>query len=195
MSENEQAVAAAEVIEAPATVAMPKAKKPIAKKPVAKKEVATPAVEKKETKKEPAKKPAAKKETKKEAPKAKASKAPAKKEEKKPAAKKEKAAKEPKEPRAKKEGLRAPQVRILECLAKSKDPLSRTEISEKAPCDLAMLNSYIGSSNDEIREKCDAANFPSLVTLKFVKRVLPVDEKVRGAVYEISAAGRKTIGK
>jgi hypothetical protein len=113
------------------------------------------------------------------------------------AAKKTAAPKEKKEraPREKKEGLRNPQVRILQFLAKSGSAKTRKEIAEGAPADLAMLNSYIGSDNEEVRVKCDADNFPSLLTLKHVKS--DEEENPEGGrarkVYTITAVGKKAL--
>lgn len=101
------------------------------------------------------------------------------------------AAKAPAEPKAKKDGLRKPQERILKALAK-KDGLTRKEISEKAPADLAMLNSYIGSHNPDIRAANDAKNFPCLLTLGYVKAQQHEGEPV---TYVITAAGRKAAEK
>lgn len=92
---------------------------------------------------------------------------------------------------AKKEGLSKPQVRVLQCLAKAKKPLTRAEISDKGNVDLAMLNSYIGSQNDAIRKKNDQKVMPSLLTLKLVRQVLP--EEGQGASYEITTVGAKAL--
>lgn len=89
-----------------------------------------------------------------------------------------------------KKGLRKPQIRVLEALAKAKKPMARKEIAEKAPCDLAFLTEYLGSNNPEIREKNDAKFGVSLSTLKFVK--VSIDEE-QGTLYEITAAGRKAL--
>ena len=78
---------------------------------------------------------------------------------------------------AKKTGLRKPQVRVLQCLAKAKKPLTRAEVSEKGEVDLAMLNSYIGSSDDATRKKNDQKVMPSLLTLKLVRQTLPEEGK------------------
>jgi hypothetical protein len=94
------------------------------------------------------------------------------------------------EPRAKKEGLRKPQVRILAALAKAKTPLTRNEIAEKATCDKAWLNSWIGSKNPEIRAKNDKAEFPCLLTLKLVK---DNEDEEKGTVYIITPAGKAAL--
>lgn len=93
--------------------------------------------------------------------------------------------------------LRKPQVRILAALAKSADPMNRKEIAESAPCDLAWLNSWVGSTDDAVREKNDL-EFPSLVTLKYVKVVRRPSDDGRDRVvdcYEITAAGRRALDK
>lgn len=149
--------------------------KKTSRKKAAPKATATKAT-KKGTKKAPTKKTATKKETKK---------APTKK-----AAPSTNGA-------AKKTGLRKAQVRVLEALVKAKKSLNRKEIAEKGGVDLSMLNSYIGSQNDEIRKKNDEKVMPSLVTLKFVNAIEEESQKTPGATlpttYEITAAGRKAL--
>ena len=92
-------------------------------------------------------------------------------------------------------GLRKPQVTILEYLAKQKKARTRKEISDGADVDYAMLNSYIGAHNPDVRKANDAKNFKSLRTLGYVK----VDEEDRDGrdtiVHTITAKGRKAIGK
>src|SRR5690242_1633048 len=85
-------------------------------------------------------------------------------------------------------GLRAPQVRILQALAKSGKPLSRKEIAEKAPVDLAACVEYIGSADPAIRKANDVKHFPSLVSLGLVKEERHEGEPV---TYAITAKGRK----
>lgn len=127
------------------------------------------------------------------APKTEKAKAPkAKKTAKKVAKKTAKKGKTAKAPRAKKDGLRKPQIRILQCLAKAKAPFSRAQIAEKAPCDVAWLNSWIGSRNIETRAKNDQAGFLCLLSLALVKEHQAKDGQ-RGVAYEITAAGRKAI--
>ena len=164
-----------EPVKAPAT----EAKAPVEKKQPAKKVAAkkTPVVKvvKKETALKSTKKVTAKK-------------APVKK----PAASKKAKATSPKEPRAKKEGLRKPQVRILAALRKANKPLTRAQIAEKAPADLAWMNSWIGSNDDSIRAENDK-KFPSLLFLKMVKFAAAEDESK--TAYEITAIGRKALEK
>lgn len=138
-------------------------------------EVAPKAAKKKAAKKAPAKKAAKKT--------AKAAK-PAKK-----AAKKA-----DKAPRARKEGLRNPQVRILKALSKGKS-LTRAEIAEKAPVDVATCVEYIGSHDDAKRIANDKKHFPSLLTLKYVKAEQH-DEGGHDVVrYAITAAGKAALAK
>ena len=85
--------------------------------------------------------------------------------------------------------LRKPQVRVLQALSKSKEPMTRKEISEKGDVDLAMLNSYIGAHDLKIRAKNDKAVCPSLLSLGFVK----ASDGEGATVYTITAAGRKAI--
>jgi hypothetical protein len=94
-------------------------------------------------------------------------------------------------PRAKKDGLRKPQIRILQTLSKNSKALSRKDISEKADVDLAMMNSYIGSSDKAVRSKNDKAVCVSLLTLGYIKEDL--GEEGGPAVYKITAAGHKAL--
>lgn len=87
-------------------------------------------------------------------------------------------------------GLKGPQVRILKLLAKSSKPLTRLEISEKAPADRAFCGSYIGKVRSDKPGK-----FKSLIDLRYVKAE---DGEVEGQnvpVYSITAAGRKAAAK
>ena len=96
--------------------------------------------------------------------------------------------------KAKKDGLRKPQIRVLQALAK-KDGLTRAQIAERGNVDLAMLNSYIGAHNEEVRAANDAANFPCLLTLKMVRdEVHDVDGK-DVVHYSLTALGRKAVEK
>jgi hypothetical protein len=144
---------------------------------------ATSAPVKKAAKKTPVKKAAAAKKTAKKTPAA-------------PAAEKTAAKKAPaKKAAPKKEtgGLRGPQVRILQLLAKSNKPITRSVIAEKAPVDVATCVEYIGSPDPEKRKKNDTKHFPSLVTLKLVseqKQEIDGREKV---VYQLTAAGKQKL--
>lgn len=101
-----------------------------------------------------------------------------------------KTAKTSKKASAKKEnGLRKPQLRILAALKKAKGALTRAEISEKAPVDVAACVEYIGSHDDATRKANDKKHFPSLVSLGLVKFGMP--EEGGAVCYEITAAGRK----
>jgi DNA-binding MarR family transcriptional regulator len=123
-----------------------------------------------------------------------AKKAPAKAAPKKAAKKPAKATKEKAAPRTKKEGLRKPQVRVLQALAKANKPLNRAEIAEKGGVDLAMLNSYIGSHDEATRKKNDAKVCVSLLTLGYVKHA---DEQAegRGVYYAITPTGKAALSK
>lgn len=95
-------------------------------------------------------------------------------------------------PRRRKEGLRDPQVRILACLAKSSSPLSRGQIAEKAPVDLAFCTSYIGANDPEVRERlAEQRGYKSLIGLGYVK----VEKREEGTVHSITASGRKALEK
>lgn len=117
------------------------------------------------------------------------------------AAPKKAAAKEKKAaaPKAKKEGLRKPQIRILEALVNTKAPngeLTRVQISEAGEVDLAMLNSYIGSSDDAVRAKNDEKVCKSLITLGYVTHKAYPTESGNGegpVMHKITAAGKKAL--
>lgn len=94
------------------------------------------------------------------------------------------------EPRAKKEGLRKAQIRILAALTKAKSPLTRKEIAEKAPCDLANTVELIGSKDTDKRAANDEKHFPCLLTLKFVK---DTEDEEKGTVYSITPAGKTAL--
>lgn len=105
-------------------------------------------------------------------------------------------------PRAKKEGLRKPQVRILKTLSKNSKPLTRSEIADKAPVDVATCVEYIGSDDDGVRKSNDKKHFPSLVTLGFVKATDGSPKKGKDGTfsdnagpteYSITATGRKAL--
>jgi hypothetical protein len=94
-------------------------------------------------------------------------------------------------------GLCQPQIRILRCLMRSRSPLTRKEISERANVDRAWLTYYLGAARGSIRAINDLAKFPGLLTLKYVKRhdVDGHTHKRRwDTVYEITQAGRKALG-
>lgn len=95
----------------------------------------------------------------------------------------------------KKDGLRNPQIRILQCLAKLDKAMTRAELSEKAPVDVATCVEYLGSHDPDKRAANDAKHFPSLLTLGYVKlEEHDVDGKnVR--MYAITANGRKAVAK
>lgn len=94
---------------------------------------------------------------------------------------------------AKKEGLRAPQVRILAALKKSGKAMTRNQLSEKAPVDLAMCTEYIGSTDADKRKANDAKHFPSLISLGYVK--FGNGEDAGGTVVEITKSGIKALEK
>lgn len=105
-----------------------------------------------------------------------------------------KGAKTETKPREKKDGLRKPQLRILAALAK-RDNLTRAQIAEKAPVDVATCVEYIGSHDDAIRLANDEKHFPSLLTLGLVK-AKQVDVEGRNVIqYSITAKGRTAVAK
>lgn len=140
-------------------------------------------------------KSAAKKSVKKVTPKKEEKKATPKKSPKKETKKEtKKEEKKDRKPREKKEGLRTPQIRILKAMTKVSKPLTRKQISEKASVDAAMLNSYIGAHDLAVRQKNDK-NYPSLLTLGYVKgEVMDVDGRDTH-VYTITANGKKQVAK
>lgn len=105
-------------------------------------------------------------------------------------------------PRAKKDGLRKPQIRILKTLSKNSKPLTRSEIADKAPVDVATCVEYLGSDDDSVRKANDKKHFPSLVTLGFVKATDGSPKKGKDGTfsdnagpteYSITATGRKAL--
>lgn len=90
--------------------------------------------------------------------------------------------------------MRGPQVRILAALAKSSKAMTRKQIAEKAPCDLAWCTEYVGSSDAEVRKSNDAKKFPSLVTLGFIK-FAATEDGTDGTAYAITDKGRKELTK
>lgn len=98
-------------------------------------------------------------------------------------------------PKTEKPGLRKPQVRVLQLLAKAKTPLTRVEISQKAGVDLAALTEYVGSEDAEKRAKNDA-KFMSLVSLGYVKhKKVAMADGTEKTAHELTAAGRKAAEK
>lgn len=98
--------------------------------------------------------------------------------------------------RPKKEGLRKPQVRILAALKKANRGLSRAEIAEKAPVDVATCVEYIGSLDQAKREANDVKmGWKSLISLKYVKQAASEQEDARGAYYTITEAGKSALEK
>lgn len=101
-------------------------------------------------------------------------------------------------PRARKtkDGLRKPLVDILNALSKAKGPLTRKEIAEKAPTDLAFLSTWLGAYDPAVRKANEAKRgVKGLLTLGYVKaKVDPENDEGRTvALYEITAAGRKAL--
>lgn len=96
-----------------------------------------------------------------------------------------------KKPAAKAKGeLRKPQLRILAALAKSKEPMDRGEIAEKAKCDRAWLTEWIGAIDPATRKRNDKkSGCVSLLTRGFVK----ANEGDGVTTYTITASGRKAL--
>lgn len=91
--------------------------------------------------------------------------------------------------------LRKPQYRILKALAKSSKPLTRGQISEKAPVDVASCVEYMGSPDATIRKANDAKHFPSLITLGLVKQEIEDRDGRDVVVYSITAKGKAESAK
>lgn len=100
----------------------------------------------------------------------------------------------PKAERAKKDGLRGPQIRILQTLARNSRPLSRKQIAEKAGVDPTKIGDYAGPRPDsQSFETAEKWPFPDLHTAKLV-RVEQHDIDGRDVLcYTITAAGRKAL--
>lgn len=76
--------------------------------------------------------------------------------------------------------------------------MTRTEIADKAPVDVAMCTEYLGSDDETKRKQNDAKHFPSLLTLGLIKAFPPavVEEAGRqGSTYQITAAGKTALVK
>ena len=86
--------------------------------------------------------------------------------------------------------LRKPQVRVLEALAKAKEPLTRSVIADKAKVDQAGLTEYIGSTDKTKRAANDKRKgWKSLISLGYVK----AEDSEGATAYSITAAGRKAV--
>jgi hypothetical protein len=109
--------------------------------------------------------------------------------------KKKAAAKQEKKAPAKKDGLRKPQVRVLKALGKSKKPLSRAAVADKAPVDRACCVEYIGSPDADVRKRNDKKKFPSLVTLGLVKQEQHDIDGKDTIVHSLTSKGRKALAK
>jgi hypothetical protein len=90
--------------------------------------------------------------------------------------------------------LRKPQIRILKCLA---DGRARTkpQIVKDARVERGWCTSYLGSNDPEKRAYNDAREFPSLITLGYI-RSETVDAGGKDVyVYEITEKGRKVAAR
>jgi hypothetical protein len=91
------------------------------------------------------------------------------------------------EPKVK--GLGKPAIRVLQCLAKSKSPLTRAEIAEKAPVDIAWVSLFVGFKDGREGGKDD------LVAMGAAK-VTQQDVNGRDVLhYSITAKGRQVLEK
>lgn len=89
--------------------------------------------------------------------------------------------------------LRTPQVRVLAFLAKQKKPVTRKQISEGAPVDVAWCTEYLGSDNDAKRLANDAKHFPSLITLGYITATPGETDDKPVTTYTITDAGRAAV--
>src|SRR5262245_41245836 len=87
--------------------------------------------------------------------------------------------------------LRAPQLRVLQCLAREGRPLTRKEIAELAPTDQDGLTTHLGSSDPEVRAKNDQRRWPSLLSLGLVR----AEEGEQGTVYSLTPKGKAALKK
>jgi hypothetical protein len=97
-------------------------------------------------------------------------------------------------------GLQGPHVLVLKALARTTKALTRTEIGERAKVNVASLTRYVGSPsagtrrNNERSIKAGGVGYKSLVTLGYVKEVLPDNpDQKSGVAYQLTAAGRKKL--
>jgi DNA-binding MarR family transcriptional regulator len=96
---------------------------------------------------------------------------------------------EPKPTPKKLTGLRKPQIKVLQALAKTDKPLSRKELAEQAGVDQAMSTEYLGSNDEANRLKNDAKVMPSLLTLGYIQSATSSGK----LCYTITPSGRKAI--
>jgi hypothetical protein len=90
--------------------------------------------------------------------------------------------------------LRKPQIRILKCLA---DGRARTkpQIVKDARVERGWCTSYLGSNDPEKRAYNDAREFPSLLTLGYIRSEI-VDAGGKDIyVYEITDKGRRVAAR
>lgn len=93
------------------------------------------------------------------------------------------------------DGLRKPQVRILEALAKATDGLTRGEIAKNAGIDPAMGH-YLGHSDPKNYEAWSKKyGFPSLLFLGHVKASEDDRDGKIVQVHKITASGKKALEK
>lgn len=65
--------------------------------------------------------------------------------------------------------LREPQIRILQCLARHKQPLTRKQIAEKAKIDPTKVGDYVDRPEGQSEETASRWKFSDLKTLKLVR--------------------------
>jgi hypothetical protein len=98
--------------------------------------------------------------------------------------------------RAKKDGLRKPQIRVLQFLAKSqsKTGIDVNTIAEKAPVDKAWVSDAVFGRHDPVKRKeVEAAGYPSLLTLKLVEELRIEAGEINEWRYKITEKGRKAL--
>lgn len=101
--------------------------------------------------------------------------------------------------RERKTGLRRPQVRILELLAKSKKPLTRHDIkygiSQTADKPTSIGDALGLDDPEKAAAAMEKAGYPSLMALKFVKKLVLDIDGHKEICFEINAAGRRALEK
>lgn len=92
--------------------------------------------------------------------------------------------------------LKAPQIRVLQLLARARAPLARGKIAESTAIDPSWVGVWVGRTDPVKRAESEAKwGYTSLLTLKFaVQKTVTVDDRDTVA-YEITAAGRKSLEK
>lgn len=92
--------------------------------------------------------------------------------------------------------LRVPQLRVLDCLSKSRGPLSRTKLADRCGAKTTQLVALaVGYDNADKRAKAESKQgaYPSLLTLGYVKRLVLDIDGIKESAYMLTPLGRKVM--